>query len=131
MQGVQARLNRPKGHQTPFEIGKKFTPLLLTTSLDRQDPLHDGITKEGRCELRTALVEAAWAVVKYHRSVKAYFERLAKRIGSKKAIVAVARKLLVTIWHVLTKQEVDREGNVEKLALKLIMWSRKLKSAGR
>jgi hypothetical protein len=30
---------------------------------------------------------------------QAQFERLAARLGKQKAIVAIARKLLVTIWH--------------------------------
>jgi len=35
------------------------------------------------------------------------FERLRCRIGDKKAIVAIACKLLVTVWHVLTKREME------------------------
>jgi transposase len=122
------------GDITRFPSAKKlvgYAGLGASIHASGQTPQTGGITKEGRRELRTALVEAAWAAVKHHTHWKAYFQRLSKRIGSKKAIVAVARKLLVTIWHVLTKEEVDREGNVDKLALKLVMWSRKLKPMGR
>ena len=65
------------------------------------------ITKEGRSDLRGVLVEAAWVAVEHHPHWKAQFERLAARIGKQKAIVAIARKLLVTIWHVLSQQEAD------------------------
>ncbi len=62
-----------------------------------------GITKQGRTELRTALVEAAWAAVRVDRYWRERFEHLAAHIGQAKAIVALARKLLVVIWHVLRK----------------------------
>ena len=41
-------------------------------------------------------------------------------------IVADARKLLVAVWHVLTKREVDRHAMVDKVAFKYMMWSWKL-----
>lgn len=52
-----------------------------------------GITKEGLPELRTAMVEAAWVLVEHHPHWKGQFERLSRRIGTHKAIVAVAHKL--------------------------------------
>src|SRR5437879_3309760 len=66
------------------------------------------IPKQGRRDMRAAFVEAAWMAVEHHPHWKDQFERLAMRIGKKKAIVAIARKLLVIIWHVLSKQEADR-----------------------
>jgi transposase len=53
------------------------------------------ITKQGRKELRSALVEAAWITVRYDPFWQAQYERLAVKKGVKKAIVAIARKLLV------------------------------------
>ena len=58
-------------------------------------------TKQGRCELRTTMIEAAWVAVEHHPHWKAQFERLTHSIGKRKAIVAIARKLLVAVWHVL------------------------------
>jgi transposase len=52
------------------------------------------ITKQGRRDMRSALIEAAWMAVQYHPHWKVQFERLATRIGKGKAIVAIARKLL-------------------------------------
>ena len=43
---------------------------------------------------RTVLVEAAWIAVEHHPLWKNRFERLADRAGKKKAIIAIARKLL-------------------------------------
>lgn len=36
--------------------------------------------------------------------------------------MAIARKLLVTIWHVLTEQEADINAHVEAVARKLMNW---------
>lgn len=80
------------------------------------------ITKEGRSDLRGVMVEAAWVAVEHHPHWKAQFERLGTRIGKQKAIVAIARKLLVTIWHVLTEQEADINAHVEAVARKLMNW---------
>lgn len=53
-----------------------------------------GITKQGSRLLRWALVEAAWRLVRHSRRWGSVFERLRQRRGKKKAIVAVARRLL-------------------------------------
>jgi len=85
---------------------------------------HTGaITKQGRRELRHALVEAAWTAVKVHAHWKDEFNRLKLRIGKKKAIVAIARKLLVTIWHVLSKRQADIHADPELLARKFSIWA--------
>ena len=75
-----------------------------------------GITKEGRSELRTTLVEAAWIAVEYHAHWKRLFERLSARLGTYKAIVAIARKLLVAVWHVLSRQCADLHADVQAIA---------------
>jgi transposase len=53
-----------------------------------------GITEEGSGLMRWALVEAAWRLVRKSRRWGTVFEGLRKRRGKKKAIVAVARRLL-------------------------------------
>jgi hypothetical protein len=58
------------------------------------------MTKEGRKDLRTTLVEAAWVALDRHPHWKAVFQRLAARIGKRKALVAGARNLLVVLWPV-------------------------------
>jgi transposase len=81
------------------------------------------ITKQGRRELRATLVECAWSAVRYSPYWRAIFERLAHRIGKQKAIVAVARKLLVVIWHVLTNQRSDRQADPQAVARSLMKWA--------
>jgi transposase len=61
-----------------------------------------GITKEGSRWLRWALIEAAWRLVRLSRRWARVFESLHKRCGKKKAIVAIARRLLtvmVAVWR--------------------------------
>jgi transposase len=84
------------------------------------------ITKRGRKELRWILVEAARRAVDTHPYWKAQFQRLEPRLGSNKAAVAIARKLLVAVWHILIKREVDRHAIVDKVAFKYMMWSWKV-----
>jgi len=85
---------------------------------------HQGgrITKQGRRELRGGMVEAAWVAVEHHPHWKEQFARLSARLGAQKAIVAIARKLLVVVWHLLTKREADRDGDTDAIARKLYTW---------
>jgi len=85
-----------------------------------------GITKQGRRDLRFVLVEAARTAVQTHWYWKREFARLAKRIGEHKAVVAIARKLLIVIWHVLMARSADRRADAEQVAFKLMVWSWKL-----
>ncbi len=50
------------------------------------------------------------------------FERLAGRIGNAKAIVALARKLLVSIWHVLSARVADRHADAPAVARRMLHW---------
>jgi transposase len=81
-----------------------------------------GVTKQGRPELRTALIEAAWAAVQHSAIWRQRFDRLAVRLGRRKAIVAIARKLLVVIWHVLSHQQPDRHADPDSVARSLMRW---------
>ncbi len=48
---------------------------------------------------------------------------VAKRMPSNKAIVAVARRLLVAVWHVLTRHEADRHAQPICIASKFMRWA--------
>jgi transposase len=52
------------------------------------------ITKEGSCLLQWILIETAWRMVGKTRRWGLVYEKLKARRGAKKAIVAVARRLL-------------------------------------
>jgi len=86
-----------------------------------------GITKAGRKELRWAMVEAAWSAVGSSPYWKSQYENLKNRSKhSNEAIVAVARKMLVAVWHVLSKREPYRHATQEDLAYKMVIWSQRM-----
>jgi transposase len=82
-----------------------------------------GITKFGRKELRWALVEAAWQAIRSNPKLRAEYDQLCQRKLSNQAIVAIARKLLVTLWYVLSRQESYDHFNDEDLAYKMLTWA--------
>jgi transposase len=71
-----------------------------------------GSTTHGNPYLRAVLCQVAWVVAHTKDTyLSAYYHRIARRRGKKKAIVAVAHKLLVIIYHVLsTKTPYDELG---------------------
>jgi len=89
------------------------------------------ITKAGRKELRWALVEAAWVAVRSDPYWKAQYQRLKKRMHANKAIVAIARRLLVALWHILTKRAPYRHFDEERIAYKMLSWSWSLNEPAR
>ena len=89
------------------------------------------ITKEGRRELRWALVEAAWGAVRSDPYWKAQYKRLTKIKHPNKAIVAIARRLLVSAWYILTKREPYRHFDDESIAYKMLIWSWKMDEKAR
>ncbi|MBI9047484.1 MAG: IS110 family transposase [Anaerolineaceae bacterium] len=74
------------------------------------------ITKAGRKDLRKAMVEAANHAIRSHNHWQAEFKRLEPRKGRSKAVVTIARKLLVVVWHLLTEETSDRFGKDEQIA---------------
>ena len=59
-------------------------------------------TGKGNRWLKQALIEAAHGAARSkHTYLGAYYQRLKKRLGSKKAIVALARRILLIIYHLL------------------------------
>jgi transposase len=68
-------------------------------------PRYGHISKEGASEARHMLCEAAWIVVRYPSPLRAFGERISARRGSRIATVAVARKLVVLFWHLLTNEQ--------------------------
>ncbi len=71
-----------------------------------EQPARSGrITKRGCSEVRWAMVEAAWTVVRQPGPLHAFYQRIRGRRGHGKAIVASARKLATLFWCLLTRGE--------------------------
>jgi transposase len=67
-------------------------------------------TGKGNPWLRQALIEAANAAARSKGTfLGAYYQRLRKRMGHKKAIVALAHRILIIIYHLLKEQQSYRE----------------------
>src|SRR6266567_164903 len=67
--------------------------------------LKAGSTK-GNTHLRAVLSEAVWAISHTHDNyLSAQYHRLARRIGKKRAIVAVSHSLLIIIYHLLRDEQ--------------------------
>jgi transposase len=84
------------------------------------------ITKAGRRDLRVVLIEAAQVAANSHPHWKAELARLQPRLGRNKAIVAIARKLLVTAWYVLAQHKTDRFAQPEAIAQKFLKFAYQL-----
>ena len=78
-----------------------------------------GITKQGSKWLRWILVQAAQHTRQHDPRFKTYYDRVAKRRGPQKAVVAVAKEMLVVIWFMLTRREAYRGQDTELVERKL------------
>jgi transposase len=71
----------------------------------------DGKTTKGSQWLRTTLVQVAWAASRAKDTFfSACYQRWVKRLGRKKALVAVAHKILVVVYHLLKNGTDYREA---------------------
>ena len=67
---------------------------------------YSGRTRKGNQTLRAMMVQVAHAAKRKKGSyASALYKRLVGRRGKKRAIIAVARSLMVSIYHMLTRQE--------------------------
>ncbi|MGH9081001.1 MAG: transposase [Acidimicrobiales bacterium] len=82
-------------------------------------PRHGSISKQGCAGARWALVESAWVVARAPGPLHAFAERIRARRGVNVATVAVARKLVVLFWHMLSKNEEYAFGRPSLTAEKL------------
>jgi transposase len=111
------------GDITRFPTAKKLVGYAgLGTRVHDSGMTHSSgrITKAGRRDLRRAMVNAANHATEDHPHWKAELERLEPHLGRSKAIVAIARKLLVAVWHVLNEQVVDRSADPQNVARSFI-----------
>lgn len=63
------------------------------------------ISRQGNSRLRATLVEAAWRAIKLDPALNEEFLKLAVRVGKKRAIVAIARKLIGRARALFRKNE--------------------------
>jgi len=80
---------------------------------------HGSITKQGSKMLRWIMVEAARVAATRDPRMREFYERVKRRRGDQKAIVAVANKLLKITWFMLTRREPYESRNEKRYLQKL------------
>jgi transposase len=111
------------GDITRFPSAKKlvsYAGLAPSTRQSADKNIHGHIVKEGNKRIRWILVEAAQHASRHDHRLQPFYQRILKRRGYQKAIVAAARKMLISIYHyVLSKNETHHGENSELLEKKL------------
>jgi len=105
----------------------------LTPGLDQSGVKLRGkkITKEGRKDLRWAMVEVAQRAVKSDPLWKHRFNELQRRMHRNQAIVVIAHRLLELVWYVLSRRQPYRNFSHERIAYKYLTWSWQLSDKDR
>jgi transposase len=103
---IATHLDRPERFKSARQVSSYagLVPRRYQSGLmDRQG----GITRRGSGLLRSALVECAWAMLRYNPWARDTYVRLVRgqKNRRKKAIVALARKLLVRCWCMLRDRQ--------------------------
>jgi len=100
------------GDPTRFRTAKQVTRYAgLDASVHQsgEDHRHGRISRNGCSLLRAVLVEAAHSVARHDSGpLGTFYRRKQRQIGPHKAVVALARKLLVVAWRMLLTGEVYR-----------------------
>jgi transposase len=121
--GVAVTLMAAIGDISRFETPRKLVAYLGLDPKVRQSgegmPRHGRISKRGNAQARSALVEAAWIAIRSPGPLRAFGERIRARRGGQVAAVAVARKLAVLAWHLLSRGEDYAFGRPSLLRAKL------------
>jgi len=92
-----------------FETAKQLVSWAGLTPQNQESAGKKKTTRIGRAGayLKPLLVQIALAVSKSNKNpeLKNKYLALKKRRGGKKAVIAISRKLLTAIWHILSKNE--------------------------
>jgi len=106
-----------------FSSGDKLASWLglVPNVYQSADKYYNGrITKRGSRVARWILTQVAQAAARTKNSkLKMFFNRKVKTIGFQKAIIALARKIVTIIWHLITNDEMyDDENGYDKGAIR-------------
>ena len=74
------------------------------------------ISRQGSARLRCVLVEAAWSAVRCDEYWRLQYQRLAIRLGGKRAIVAVARRLIGLARALIRNNDLYQQPEVKAAA---------------
>jgi transposase len=80
---------------------------------------HGRITKAGNSNARHLAIEAAQILARSSAPLAASYHRIRRKKGHNIAVTALARKLVVLVWYMLTKNEPYRYAPVDRTRQKL------------
>lgn len=116
--GLIAAIGDISRFETPQQLGAYFG-LVPTVSQSADKCFHGGITKDGRSQARWLAVEAAQGLVTCGSPLSASYHRIRRKKCHNVAVVALARKLVIVVWHLLTHKEPYRYAPVIRTRAKL------------
>ena len=82
-----------------------YIGIVPTTKSSGEKEIIGDMTNRGNKHLKTAIIESAWSSIHFDPSMAQKYLQLIKRMDSNKAIVRIARKLVVRIMFVLINEQ--------------------------
>ena len=101
--GLLAAIGDVQRFATPDQLAAYFG-LVPSVSQSGDKCCYGRITKQGRSSARLA-VEAAQSLSQMSSPLVASYHRIKRKRGHNVAVTALAKKLIVLVWHLLKKQE--------------------------
>lgn len=123
---VWAWLGDPQRFRSARQVGR-YAGLDPSVHQSGEADWRGHISHQGPAVLRHVLVEAAWWAIRAKDTpLRTFYDRVLPRLGKRRAIVAVARKLLLAAWRVWREHrlahEVDRRRYQKKLSAIRVTW---------
>ncbi len=116
--GLLAEIGDITRFSTPDKLAAYFG-LVPRISQSADKCYHGRITKTGRSHARWLAVEAAQSIAMNSAPMAASYHRLRRKKPHNVAVTALARKLVVLIWHILKNREPYRYAPVARTRRKL------------
>lgn len=101
---IQAEVGDWSRFSSPEKLAS-FSGLVSSSYSSGEKTRFGRITRKGSAYLRSVMVEAACQVRSKKNPLLHFYERLKEKKGNKIARVALARKMLTVLWHMVNKKE--------------------------
>jgi transposase len=98
---IWAWIGDPNRFKGPKQVGR-YAGLDATVLQSGEQDRRGRISKQGNRQLRAALIEAAQVVARHDSGyLGQFYQHKLHQIGHKRAVVALARKLLIVAWQLM------------------------------
>lgn len=108
-------LGRVEDFSEPGKLAAYFG-MVPSVQQSNQSEHHGRITRAGNKLARTTLVQCALIAIRYHPTLKKFYQRIRERRGTGKAILTTARKLLTLVYYTLKNNWVFSDSDHFALA---------------